>query len=399
MSDITVKLRFVHSFFYYGKMRHLFRRKGFPKKTLKGKPGSPEFMDHYHALLEQSGGAPIGTLGRTAGSIDALAIAWYQHSDFKEGLAKATQAAWRPIFDHFRQHTTPNGRRYGQNSVRTLPRKAVVDFLDSGRTINAKRSALKAIRAFIRFAISRCELEKDPTADIKISQKAGPKSAGHLTWLEPQVEQYRARHPLGTMARLAIELLLNIAARREDAHSLGQQHIKVDDGGVRRLTWRPHKTIRSTGRLLSIPIMSELQDALDAIPDTMRADGVLTFIVNDHGKPFASGAAFGNRFAGWCDQAGLTSVLCDDERTRNYRAHGLRKTAMRAAAHAGCTGVELMALGGHSSLKQVQEYIDEVDQERAADAVTTKLETARETKRKRQVAQIENGGSKEPVAN
>jgi hypothetical protein len=118
----------------------------------------------------------------------------------------------------------------------------------------------------------------------------------------------------------------------------------------------------------------------------MRSDGVLTFIVNEYGKPFASGAAYGNRFADWCDQAGLTSVLCDDGRTRNYRAHGLRKAAKRAAAHAGCTGVELMALGGHSSLKQVQEYVDEADQERAAEAVTTKLATARETKRQQTVA-------------
>jgi integrase len=156
-----------------------------------------------------------------------------------------------------------------------------------------------------------------------------------------------------------------------------------------RLTWRPHKTIRSTGRLLSIPIMSELQEALDAIPETMRADGVLTFLTNDYGKPFASGPAFGNRFADWCDRVGLMPVLCDDGRARNYRAHGLRKAAMRAAAHAGCTGVELMALGGHSSLKQLQEYIDEVDQERAAEAAMTKLAAARETKRQQAVAKVE----------
>jgi site-specific recombinase XerC len=190
------------------------------------------------------------------------AAAWYQHDDFAKGLAKATQAPWRRLFDHFREHKTPSGRRYGQNSIRTLPTKSIVDFLDAkddagnGRTINAKRNALKAIRSFIRFAISQCELENDPAEDIKISKKTGPKSIGHMTWLEPQVEQYRQRHPLGTMARLAIELLLNIAARREDAHGLGQQHIRIDENGIRRLTWRPHKTIRSTGRLLSIPIMS-----------------------------------------------------------------------------------------------------------------------------------------------
>ena len=64
---------------------------------------------------------------------------------------------------------------------------------------------------------------------------------------------------------------------------------------------------------------------------------------------------------------------CDDGRVRSYRAHGLRKAALRTLAHAGCTGVELMAVSGHSSLKQVQEYIDEVDQERAAEAALAEL--------------------------
>ncbi|MCP3402833.1 MULTISPECIES: hypothetical protein [unclassified Bradyrhizobium] len=58
---------------------------------------------------------------------------------------------------------------------------------------------------------------------------------------------------------------------------------------------------------------------------------------------------------------------------RNYRAHGLRKAELRALAHAGATNVEQMAASGHSSLDQVQEYLDEVDQERAAEAAMTKL--------------------------
>jgi hypothetical protein len=31
----------------------------------------------------------------------------------------------------------------------------------------------------------------------------------------------------------------------------------------------------------------------------------LTFLTTDYAKPFASAAAFGNKFAGWCKQAGL----------------------------------------------------------------------------------------------
>jgi integrase len=73
-------------------------------------------------------------------------------------------------------------------------------------------------------------------------------------------------------------------------------------------------------------------------------------------------------------------VLCDDGRIRNYRAHGLRKAALRTLAHAGCTGVELMSVSGHSSLDQVQEYLDEVDQERAAEAAMVKLAQVPEIK-------------------
>jgi len=124
--------------------------------------------------------------------------------------------------------------------------------------------------------------------------------------------------------------------------------------------------------------MPELQAALDAMQ--ARADGVLTFLVNDYGRPFASAAAFGNKFADWCRAAGLQSVLCDDGRVRNYRAHGLRKSALRSLAHAGATGVELMAVSGHSSLDQVQVYINEVEQERAADAAMTKRANVPETK-------------------
>lgn len=49
-----------------------------------------------------------------------------------------------------------------------------------------------------------------------------------MTWLEPQVAQYRERWPVCNMARLALELLLNIAARRHYAHLIGLTHIKGD---------------------------------------------------------------------------------------------------------------------------------------------------------------------------
>jgi integrase/recombinase XerD len=373
-----LELDYVNSFYdSRGKLRHQFRRKGHKRVTIKGRPGSPEFMDAYQALLEKTVGAAPSEIGASrtkAGTVNALAVALYKHDVFTKGLAKETQGSWRRIIDRFREFQTPSGRVYGENGIATIRKKSVADFLE-GKTVNAQKNNLKAIRFLIRFAISKGELAHDPTEGIDVLKSDGPKSAGHMTWLEPQIAQYRQRHQLGTVARLALELLLNIAARRHDAHLIGDQHVK--DG---KLSWRPHKTLRSTGKLLTIRIVPSLQTAMDVMPGNTRKDGVLAFLVNDYGNPFASAAAFGNKFADWCSAAGLKSVLCDDGRTRNYRAHGLRKAALRTLAHAGATGVELMAVSGHSSLDQVQVYLDEVDQERAADAGMKKVEVMQGTK-------------------
>jgi integrase len=367
------ELPYVHKFIdARGKVRRVFRRKGHKTVTLKGAPSSAEFQEAYQALLEKTGPKTIGQSRAKAGTVDASVIAYFRHDVFTKGLAKDTQDGWRQVLERFVDHKTTSGRRYGDNQIATLGEKPIRKFLE-GKTANTQRNSLKAIRSFVRYAIAQGELSMDPTENIK-ALKSGIKSRGHMTWLEPQVAQYRERWPLGTMARLALELLLNIAARRYDAFMIGTQHVR--DG---KLVWRPHKTLRSTGKQLSIRIGPELQAALEAIPADTRAEGVLTFLVTEHGNPFASAPTFGSRFADWCRMAGLKPVLCDDGKVRSYRAHGLRKAALRALAHAGAPGAELMAVSGHSSLQQVQEYIDEVDQERAADAAMTKLANSERT--------------------
>jgi integrase/recombinase XerD len=126
------------------------------------------------------------------------------------------------------------------------------------------------------------------------------------------------------------------------------------DHQVWKLTWRPSKTARSTGKILTIPILLSLQDALDGLPRESRAGGVLTFLVNDYGVAFASAAAFGNKFADWCEAAGLRPVLCEDGRVHNFRAHGLRKATLYTLYKAGGTVAELQAIGGHSSIAELQ---------------------------------------------
>ena len=324
--------------------RRVFRRKGHKTVTIKGVPGSSEFLEAYQALLEHTGGDPPSTIGNgnsAAGTIDADVIAYFKHEVF---TGRPCQGNTESLA--FDPGTIPRSPDAEWSSLRRQPdfdaqEKPIRDFLD-GKRPNAQKNSLKAIRGFVRFAIYTGKLGGDPTENIK-PVKPGIKSRGHMTWLEPQLAQYRERWPLGTVARLAVELLLNIAARRYDAHEIGELHVKAGN----KLVWRPHKTLRSTGKLLSIKIRPELQTAIDAIPQGTRAEGVVTFLVNDYGRPFASAAEFGNKFADWCRAAELKAVKCDDGKVRSYRAHGLRKAALLALA-AGATGVELMAVSGHS---------------------------------------------------
>ena len=366
-----IKLAFVNSFIdARSRRRHVFRRQGHKRVTIKGRPGSPEFMDAYHALLAQTGGTPSIDARNKMGTIDNLILRYVKSDTFTKGLAKATQNHRRPILDHFRDFKTPSGRRYGENRLWTMQKHNVAAFIE-GRTPNTQRNWLKVIRALIAFGIDQGECKVDPSVGLKPDR--GVKSSGHMTWKPPQIALYREAHALGTVPRLALELMLNVAARREDAHKLGRQHMSFDaDHQIWKLTWRPSKTLRSTGKSLSIPNLPSLQAALDAMP---KSDA-LTFLLTDRGRPFASAAAFGNKFADWCKAAGLKSVLCDDGRVRNYRSHGLRKAAMYVLYKAGGTVAELQALGGHGSIAELQKYIQEVEQDEQAVSAMAKVVAA-----------------------
>jgi integrase/recombinase XerD len=363
-SMANLKLPHVNSFYdRHGRLRHQFRRKGYKKQSLPGLPGSAEFMDAYQLLIEQTGGGAqrvdVGANRTKAGTINALIISYYKSAAFTEALASETQRTRRNILERFRAD-------HGDKRAAFLQHGHIHKILEEKKRY-AKRNWLKTIRVLMAFAIAEGIRADNPCIGVELPK--APKSMGHMTWLEPQIAMYRERHKLGTVARLALELLLNIAARRYDAHVLGRQHIIISNkDGKKKLCWRPHKTLRSTAKMLKITIIPSLQTALDAMPKSET-----TFLTTDSGRPFASAAAFGNKFADWCKAAGLKPVLCDDGRTRSFRAHGLRKSSLRAMAHAGCTGVEMMQVSGHSSLKQLQEYLDEVEQEQMADSAMEKL--------------------------
>ena len=54
--------------------------------------------------------------------------------------------------------------------------------------------------------------------------------------------------------------------------------------------------------------------------------------------------------------------------------HGLRKTAARTLAEAGCSVHEIMSITGHKSITEVERYTREASQKKLATAAILKLE-------------------------
>jgi len=78
----------------------------------------------------------------------------------------------------------------------------------------------------------------------------------------------------------------------------------------------------------------------------------LTFIVTQHGKPFANAQKFGNRMRHWAREAGLTGCPL----------HSLRKAYCRSLAEAGCSEKEIASVSGHKSPSEIARYTKDADQ-------------------------------------
>ena len=156
--------------------------------------------------------------------------------------------------------------------------------------------------------------------------------AGFPDWSEDDIAAYRASHPLGTMARLTLELALNTAARRCNVAILTRDDIK--DG---RITVAHAKDNNAA----IVPMLATTKAALDALP----AAPIKHLVVTQFGKPFTV-AGLGNRMRKWCDEAGLT----------NRSMHGLRKAVSRRIAESGGTDAGGQAVTGHKKSETFAHY-------------------------------------------
>jgi integrase len=319
----------------HGKVVWYFRRGKEQRVRLPGVFGSAEFNRAYDAALaggavEQRPAAPSSTLR------------WLVDQYYQSGR-----------FDRLAANTQRNRRLALESICRTggaLKFAAITEAdIRAGMVRREKTPTMaveyvRVLRYVLQFAKDSGWITANPAEAIKAPK---PRTDGYHTWTIEEVARYQARHPVGTQARLALDLMLYTGLRRGDAITLGRQHVR--DGTIRIRAGK-------NGVDLVIPVLPPLAESIAA-----TRTGDMVFLVNTRGKPWRN-ISFGYWFADRCDEAGVPG-----------RAHGLRKAGATFAADNGATPFELTAMYGWSSTKMAERYTQRADKARLAERAARKL--------------------------
>lgn len=342
----------------HGKERFRFRRKGFPSRYFTAPLGSEDFRAEYQRFnspqAAQEAQAQAASARSSPGTIGDLLRRYVSVPD-RLGPSDVTRLKVRSILERFaegREGRMVRDLRF--DHIDAIVSKARIKTVDArGRAcggVEAARKLRKELRRFLGFAVKLGWLVKNPVDESQpIRVAPSERSTGYYTWSEDDIARYRARWPLGSKQRLAMELILWTDQRKVDAIHLGRQHVR--DG---KFVLRQSKT----GKRLVLPIAPPLAAAINAMPTSES----LCFIVTEWGRPF-SVKGFGGWFREQCDAAGLPRCT----------AHGLRKATMRRMAELEMPNKSMKSVSGHSKDDEVARYTEAADQERLADRAISRL--------------------------
>lgn len=331
----------------HGKRRYRYRCGG-RSHCFKAHPTSPEGVAELAAFLA---GQPTKTAvdRYPHGTVGWLAARFVASPGFAGGKAPARLHTARLILDKFvAEFARDQVAGFRFDHIEAILMKAARPRIEQSPRGPRKRGGPSAagnlrgeLLPLFDYAIRLGLIASNP---VRLATAPAVPKGGFHAWTEAEIAQYRAKHSLGSKARLALEIFLWTWMRRGDASGFGRSHLKAG-----RITYTQAKT----GKTLQIPAAPQLLAAIEAMPAT----GIETFLVTDFGKPFSK-AGLGNKMREWCDEANLPHCA----------AHGLRKAGARRAAESGGSNQQLKAMGGWSGDSEVSLYTASADQARLAES-------------------------------
>lgn len=236
-----------------GARRWRYRRKGFSCEIGRAF-GSDEFKARYEASEAEFLGKKAEGAGadRTRpGSFGDLVQRWYRSAELK-ALEASTQA-------NYRRQVEPVRMRFASDPLAELRRKHIAALLaEKSETPSAANNLRKRLCQILGYGVSLDMIAQNPPRQVKPYRIRGE---GFKTWDEGQIARYLEVHRPGTIARVALLLMLHTGAARVDAVALGPWNLKAG-----RFEYRRSKTEKTGGDLISIPLQHDLAAELDSLP-------------------------------------------------------------------------------------------------------------------------------------
>lgn len=343
-----VTLPFVQSYKdRHGHQRHYFRR-GRVRKALPSDHTSPEFLEAYN-LAQNSEAAQASQNKAKEGTIEALVREFYSAGEFTTAIVASTQREYRYRLEWLRE-------KHGDKRVKMIGRRHILRMRDEkAETPGEANTLLRIIRRLMSFAVDRQYREDNPALRIKLF-----KGGEFPDWKDDELAKFERKHKRGTKARKAYALLLYTGQRRIDV-------AKMDGSDFKGMTVRVVQV--KTGEKVWIPAHPLLRRELGS---RVPAGPVL---LNARGEVFTS-EALGQFLAAAIDEAELPDECV---------VHGLRKTAARKLAEAGCSEDEIMSITGHTTSAMVRLYVRGARRATMARSAMKKLGRQSKPKKRRKV--------------
>jgi integrase len=345
---VTLKLPYVYSIpDRHGNDRlYFWRGMGHPRIRLREALGTAAFNERYDVLMGRRA-APDRIARPQERTLYWLCAAYRDSTEFRR-LQPSTRSDRRLILESACREPTAPGEKelFADFPLHRFTSKAVRVLRDRKADLpSVANKRVKMLRYVFKWGMEAEYVSSNPASVVGLIRTS---TEGHHAWTMEELEQFELQHPIGTKARLALDLFMYTGARRSDVVRFGRQHVRQ---GWLRFTQFKTKTA------VELPILPALQRTIDASPT-----GHLTFLVTGQGKPFTA-AGFGNRFREWCNEAGLPQCS----------AHGLRKAAAVRAAENGATTHQLMAMFGWLNLSEADRYTKAAQRKKLAGAALVLL--------------------------
>jgi site-specific recombinase XerD len=318
-----------------GNPRHYFRTPAGEKDIpLPDAPkDSPEFLEAY--LKAAKGEFRSSPHARHKNGTIGAAVRGFLASEQYQTRAASTRQVWRRMLEDIE-------KRYGKPPISHLTAKHIrLDLAELSP--HPANNRLKVWRALCKWALEVGLTETDPAREVR--PRKAPESDGYAPWTQEDVDKFRKRWGIGTMQRFAFELMVHTGAAIGDAVKIGPGNIKEG--------WLSYKRAKSK-TLCTCPITAPWPDFFPGSPYLQecieKAPKALTFLCTPSGRPRSPKSA-----TQWFSSA-AGEVLAPGK-----TAHGVRKYLAVTMTERGATPEQRMAILGHDTTKQTQEYSKTAD--------------------------------------